>query len=752
MLDKKQFILLLCLTLEVLCAIKNGSLVSLDDYAFSSTYKSNQFYSKYFLDFNKSLDLKLAINENNIKIIQSKQSYNLKAEEKDSLYLKDDPTGLSFFAKIEISNNNGKDGLTNLLTPALDYYVNSTSLTPIITDYNLNYAPYLKKINATYLVKIENVLKGINYEFSKENIKIEQISGSGSGQLIKLENFGDVNFALFNTFNSNSNNLTSNTSFEFRIIEIDSDKEFKSFKKLDYILNSNSGFEDTDEYNKEINVENFWTITPLNNYHQKNHKSSTLNIFHKIMLAVSSKDMIYLFSLSNDKNLKLNFKLPFLKLIPGSSGQEDLKLTKVGIWNNYLIVSTLNNGIIIYKFNKFKKDFSFLKGQANFFDRQRNIHNFPVKDFVINKNTLYCLVENFGLKIYSLKNLKLLDFEFYHPYLMSFDKRYNYNDFSFRNYRGILIDNSKTNIAEFLMELNIDIEELPVINKMYSYSRTIKALNSIHDGMNSYIFDNISRVLFIIRRSLNALAPSLIYKIDLSKFFYKNRDKFYLVGKSDEINNNRNLATSGEQDKMKNIETIYFFNSNFNSPNSLNSTDYFILKNLKIGGNKIKFEFAKKDDHVVTIAYSSFPINKTLPYQIENNNYINTKTILVKVTTRSKFFDQFLIGFIIGVFILLILLIICYFCRNKKKEARFISRKTSEENEIKGVVQDRPYIQTEVSGPIPQINPQEKYISQDQFPAGHFKKDPEPNVRPRSTQELIIEVDDNFVNEKLKNI
>jgi hypothetical protein len=736
MLNQNKFIfILLCLILKVSCAIKNGSLVSLDDYAFSSLYSSNQFYSTYFLNFNKSLDLKLGLSQNNTKNVQSKQTHNLKAEEKDSLYLKDDPTGLSFFAKIEISKNNGKD----VLTPALDYYVNSTSLTPIITDHNLYYAPYLKKINDTYEVKIENLLKGVKYDFNQEKME----KSSDLGKLIKFENLGYLNFALFNNTNSNS----GNNSFEFRIVELDSDKEFKSFKKLDFTLDSNTESDDR-ENNEDIKVENFWILTPLNNFYQKNNKSSTTNVFYQTILAISNKDMLYLFSLSDNKKLRLNLKVPFLKLMPGSSG-EDMKVTKVGIWNDYLIISSMNNGINIYKYDKLKKDFKFFKGQANFFDRKGKIDNFPVKDFVINKNTLYCLIQNFGFKIYSLKDWKLLDFEFYHPFLMSFDKRYNHKDLSFRNYRGILIDNSKTNIPEFFMELNIDIEESPVINKMYSYSRTVKALNSIHDGMNSYIFDNISRTLFIIRRSLNPIAPSLIYKIDLSKFFYKNKDKFYIVGKSDEINYRRNLATSNDPNKMKNIETIYFFNSNLNSPNS---TDYFILNDLKIGGNKIKFEFTKKDDYLVTAAYSTLPLNNTLPLQLENKNYINNKILFVKVKDHSNFFAQFLIGFIIGVLLLLVILLICYFCRKKKKESGFISRKTSEDNVIKATEQDRPYIQTESSEPTQQNNPDENYVPQDQLPAAHFKKDPEPNVRPRPTQELIIEVDDNFVNKKFKDI
>src|SRR5690606_20186839 len=90
-----------------------------------------------------------------------------------------------------------------------------------------------------------------------------------------------------------------------------------------------------------------------------------------------------------------------------------------------------------------------------------------------------------------------------------------------QNYRIISINNYRREVPEFLMELDIQLEEEPVIQRLYSYSRSLNITKVYHDNKFIYLFDTFTKTLFIVKQSATYSASSLIYKIDLSKNFQK---------------------------------------------------------------------------------------------------------------------------------------------------------------------------------------------------------------------------------------
>ena len=189
-------------------------------------------------------------------------------------------------------------------------------------------------------------------------------------------------------------------------------------------------------------------------------------------------------------------------------------------------------------------------------------------DIVINKQTLYVSVKDYGLKIYNFNEIikentrirtqpvltpidnvyKELDFEFYLPFIQKLDTFYN--TMTDKIYIGISTkvgENNQGFFFELFIERNSDaVNELkPVLNKQYTSTLPIDYWNFVTDSHFTYIYNRITMHLIAIRRGLDNKIDEQSYVIPLDKFDLQRNDvaslsRLYIKGINNAISFNFN--------------------------------------------------------------------------------------------------------------------------------------------------------------------------------------------------------------------
>lgn len=288
-----------------------------------------------------------------------------------------------------------------------------------------------------------------------------------------------------------------------------------------------------------------------------------------------------------------------------SNSNNLLTITKYGTYKDTIIISTLEKGLVFINKNSQSG-----KWEPEFFDSvtfKNEKHKLKIRDMSINKNTIYIICEQYGMKIFDLKEKIFTQFEFNHPHLLKFDS--NFRDNMPSPFYGLLIDNSNQEVNEFFIELKLkDYNEYaPQINRIFiSGNKSAKSpyympqqnkngLVSYTNQMNlGVIFDKLNQRILLIDRGVPSFAKSYTYKIDLQNInFFEDINQKEILDKY-----------------ISNLNSIYN-NSSFNDLINGN------LNNL----NPEIFVFSTKMDEFKPAILLNYSNNLTILFtEIKNSN------------------------------------------------------------------------------------------------------------------------------------
>ena len=362
------------------------------------------------------------------------------------------------------------------------------------------------QFNINYYINNSELINSINYKKSiiSNNLDINCNYSIGKNKI----NLKTLNYDL--------NNFYKILHYSYLTFGLDNET-----KKIMYIKYSDDNLNFLDIKNNEIET-NYIDALIIQDFF-------IINQFYinETYLVLYSKNKILFFYLIELDNL--SYKLKYFIHINCSNIFNDKEIIyKIGIINNYFIISTNN-----------KRFFKLFKQKNNNNDWIiSNIYNSSnVLDFIINKKTIYCIVENIGLFIYktfdNYSYCKILS----HKYMNKIF--FYYNPFYGNNFIGIQFNNNNTNINEIYFELIINNELYPIVNKIIvaNNNRTFLPIYSM-DFFILNLFDIKSNELFLIRKGMLSSIPFITFKfyLDLnlkinsitSLFDYNNKN-FSLV-------------------------------------------------------------------------------------------------------------------------------------------------------------------------------------------------------------------------------
>lgn len=167
-----------------------------------------------------------------------------------------------------------------------------------------------------------------------------------------------------------------------------------------------------------------------------------------------------------------------------------------------------NLGKTVYYIRIRSMDYYFRKN-AKF----RDVMN--VVDISVNQNTLYVLIRKYGIKIFNLSNYGFTEYEFLQDNLASIELVVN----PILNTKYITTTISEDFYDnEYMIELQIDNEWDPQINKIYlsNYEISSSNYNSI-DLFLGAIYNKYDNNLLLFRRGMINNIPSQLFKINLTK-------------------------------------------------------------------------------------------------------------------------------------------------------------------------------------------------------------------------------------------
>ena len=196
-----------------------------------------------------------------------------------------------------------------------------------------------------------------------------------------------------------------------------------------------------------------------NNYYCFNGETVNFFISKNFLILINKNNFICVFSYTINNNLKnniINYNniITNIKLIQNLT-LNDTILHAIKI-KNYLFLSIENSkSIFCYDSNnKLIKKFNY-----------NNSKNDIISFVIINNNLIYAIEKNFGLIIFNIKNTRII-YTYYIPNAYYIDSYINpFNSYKFVS---IFLNNNKKD--EFLIEIIVNNEFLPIVNKILTYN------------------------------------------------------------------------------------------------------------------------------------------------------------------------------------------------------------------------------------------------------------------------------------------
>ena len=203
-------------------------------------------------------------------------------------------------------------------------------------------------------------------------------------------------------------------------------------------------------------------------------------------------------TISNEKQSIVYIK--YYTQVSSSNYYEAEYFNQVEIFNNYLIICTLDKGLFILERDRLIQGWYLIRTL-----------NERCVDIKVGVNTLFIAIDARGLFLYDMIKLKLFypfsDIDqntpvIYHTSIIQLDLLTNTNSIRTTRILGLFLNNSE---KEYLIELNIENERNPSIYRIYTssyniYSSNIVTYNQPSVGLISYFYDAFSQSVIVIPR------------------------------------------------------------------------------------------------------------------------------------------------------------------------------------------------------------------------------------------------------------
>ena len=457
------------------------------------------------------------------------------------------------------------------------------------------------QFNINYYINNSELINSINYKKSiiSNNLDINCNYSIGKNKI----NLKTLNYDL--------NNFYKILHYSYLTFGLDNQT-----KKIMYIKYSDDNIYFLDIKNNEIETKNIDALIIQDFF--------IINQFYinETYLVLYSKNKILYFYIIELDNL--SYKLKYFIHINCSNIFNDKEIIyKIGIINNYFIISTNNK--------RFFKLFS-QKNNNNDWIISNIYNSSNVLDFIINKKTIYCIVENIGLFIYktidNYSYCKILS----HKYMNKIF--FYYSPFYGNNFIGIQFNNNNTNINEIYFELIINNELYPIINKIIvaNNNRTFLPIYSM-DFFILNLFDIKSNELFLIRKGMLSSIPFITFK-------------FYL---------DLNL-------KIKSITSLFDYNNkNFSLVFITKDKNIIILKNIIFGKHYLNCTFYDDGIFKLNFIQRGEVCSNSLEASNEYSYTTCNKIIKYNFHIYKKDLSSVYFAFIVCLFIFLLFSIVVFF-------------------------------------------------------------------------------------------
>ena len=447
-----------------------------------------------------------------------------------------------------------------------------TNISNIIYPYynQNNEIGYMNNNNDIYKIYFNGEEKDIKYNI-KNNYSEYAYPSIKMDSTYKLRNNDNKNENYISIINNvgHTNSFSINTIFD---TNINSYSKILNYKRMIFGLNSNDNYiyiiknytNDTDKiFYKNRNcfygsIKNFFI--------SNEYLISVLNDNETICLS-----KLYFFDSFNNPSTA-NFNIEFsINFTVNNNNILDVKI------KNKFIYFSLENEKVIYRY------FIQSTGEKKLISNINFTYEYLIEDFTqfeIFSYTLYALEYNTSLIIFSLSDGSIIN-RISLSGMIAIDKFKNiFNNFVFL---GIFLNNS--NSDEFFIELFINNETYPTINKVLCY-KFMDVHYNFTDNYYITIDNYFTYFLDINNNNIIAIRRGLINSIDFISFIFPI-ENFNLINKNSIIvayqNESSFLSNFGVYNKINKtfilFDRIKYYNTSFNYSLNLNKGYYTILLN-----------------------------------------------------------------------------------------------------------------------------------------------------------------------------
>lgn len=436
--------------------------------------------------------------------------------------------------------------------------------------YQNNEIGYMNNNNDIYKIYFNGEEKDIKYniknnygEYAYPSIKMDS-----TYKLRNNDNKNENDISIINNVGQ-TNSFSINTIFD---TNINSYSKILNYKRMIFGLNSNDNYiyiikNYTNDTDKIFTKNRHCFYGSIKNFFISNeYLISVLNDNETICLS-----KLYFFDSFNNPSTA-NFNIEFsINFTVNNNNILDVKI------KNKFIYFSLENEKVIYRY------FIQSTGEKKLISNINFTYEYLIEDFTqfeIFSYTLYALEYNTSLIIFSLSDGSIIN-RISLSGMIAIDKFKNvFNNFVFL---GIFLNNS--NSDEFFIELFINNETYPTINKVLCY-KFMDVHYNFTDNYYITIDNYFTYFLDINNNNIIAIRRGLINSIDFISFIFPI-ENFNLINKNSIIvayqNESSFLSNFGVYNKIKKtfilFDRIKYYNTSFNYSLNLNKGYYTILLN-----------------------------------------------------------------------------------------------------------------------------------------------------------------------------
>ena len=311
----------------------------------------------------------------------------------------------------------------------------------------------------------DKIVHNIKYNFS---IEIDENYSNLATEIYYKNNSNLTAFNLNNINNEKNIKKNKNVNFDCKMkigkikYKIGKEIELKyKFIKIATIKNIIIGLNyDNNIYIINNNYVNNTFKMLNNNYYCFNGETINFFISKNYLILINKNNLICVFSYTINNNLKNNIIINYNNIITNIKLIQNFTINNTILHaikiKNYLFLSIENSkSIFCYDSNnKLIKTFNYI-----------NSTNDIISFAIINNNLIYAIEKNFGLIIFNINNTRII-YTYYIPNAYYIDSYIN----PFNSYKFVSIF-LKNNIKdEFLIEIIVNNEFLPIVNKILTYN------------------------------------------------------------------------------------------------------------------------------------------------------------------------------------------------------------------------------------------------------------------------------------------